>query len=278
MPATEPEDPGEVDLTGPAPAFLPSDSAQNQWGRPRPRLTEEQTAVPRASPSPPAATDGRAAASVAGDLRLAESTLLTEGPGSTLVTPTPAAALEVPRLGDSAVGLRPLSGDAADPYPWLPPTDRVVIPSVGIDAKVVTVGVTPDGYVDTPAFAVGRFVASTQAGGIGNVVLSAHNDIEGGLFGRLPELRVDASVRLHRGPAVFVYQVRFRTKVWEEGAPTEVRHRNARFLRPTTNPVCTLITCVPRWVDTHRWIVRSALVDAELPEAPRGATLFFGSG
>ena len=156
-----------------------------------------------------------------------------------------------------------------DPYPWLPSTDRIVIPRVGIDARVITVGVAPSGVVDTPPHAAGRYVRSSQAGAIGNVVLSAHNDIDGGLFRALPDTPHDALIYIHRGPAVFTYEVRYQTKVWEEGAPKRLREQNARFLLPTTNPVCTLITCVPLWVDTHRWIVRTLLVDADVPRRSR---------
>ncbi len=182
-------------------------------------------------------------------------------------------------LGEFATGLRrlPLQTDA-DPYPWLPATSRVLIPSLDIDAKIVTVGITAQGFMDTPPFAAGRFFSSPHAGARGNLVLSAHNDIDGALFQRLPEIEYYEYIRVMRGPAVFTYQVSFQTKVWEEGAPPEVRQENARFLLPTKNPVCTLITCVPLWVDTHRWIVRAVLVDVQLPQVPIARTTLFGSG
>lgn len=172
-------------------------------------------------------------------------------------TPNPVPARSTPTASKPA---RP-----RDPYPWLPSTDRIVTPSVGIDARVITVGVAPSGVVDTPPHAAGRYVRSSQAGAIGNVVLSAHNDIDGGLFRALPDTPHDALIYIHRGPAVFTYAVRYQTKVWEEGAPERLRQKNARFLLPTANPVCTLITCVPLWVDTHRWIVRTLLIDSDVP-------------
>ena len=276
--AGERADPGEVDLSGPALALLPTDAAQNQRGPAVGRPIMRPAASADAVAGTPPGVSERGVLPAVREVGRADRPPPAEGSGSLSAEPVPAATPDISRIGDSAVGLRSVPIDAADPYPWLPPTDRVLIPSAGIDAKVVTVGVTPDGYMATPAFAVGRFVASTQAGGLGNVVLAAHNDIEGGLFRRLPETPLDADVLLQRGPAVFTYQVRFRTKVWEEGAPPEQRRQNARFLLATRNPVCTLITCVPLWVDTHRWIVRAVLVDADLPGAPWGAALFFGSG
>ena len=146
----------------------------------------------------------------------------------------------------------------------LPRTSRIVYPRLEIDAPIVPSGVTAEGLMETPAFAVGLFRASAEAGSAGNVALAAHNDIDGALFRRLTESDIGDQFTLYRGAIGFVYEVKFQVKVWETGAPADVRRDNARFLLPTTNPICTLITCTPLWVDTHRWIVRAMLVASDL--------------
>src|SRR5205823_5278719 len=58
-----------------------------------------------------------------------------------------------------------------------PPTDRLVIPRIKLDTKVLDVGVLPSGVMDTAAYAAGRLTASAEAGEAGNMVLAGHDDI-----------------------------------------------------------------------------------------------------
>ncbi len=280
-------DPGEIDFASPLPVLLPSDFAHNDWKLedlaaapdiPELSLVEIEAGEPILIPIESIQTGGLP--DHLRDVDTFQSAVAAAGQESAPVASAvvPQAAPNVPIIGAGAIGLRRLPLSVGDPYPWLPPTDRVVIASVGIDAKVVTVGVTPDGYMATPPFAAGHYAGSAHGGAAGNVVLSAHNDIEGGLFRPLPDTPNGAEIQIYRGPAVFTYLASYQIKVWEEGAPDEVRKANARYLKPTRNAVCTLITCVPLWVDTHRWIVRSLLVDAQVPAAPSAATLFSQSG
>lgn len=269
-------DPGQIDFASPLPLLLPSDFARNDWKLenlaaapdiPDLALVEIEAGDPILYPREPIQAGG-----------LPDHFRDEDTSRNDVSAAVAEAAPEAPIIGAGAVGLRRLPPSPSDPYPWLPPTDRVVIPSVRIDAKVVPVGVTPDGYMATPAFAAGHYAGSARAGAAGNVVLAAHNDILGGLFRPLPDTPNGAEIKIHRGPAVFTYVARYQTKVWEEGAPDEVRKANARYLMPTRNAMATLITCVPLWVDTHRWIVRAVLVDAQVPAAPSAATLFSQSG
>ncbi len=143
----------------------------------------------------------------------------------------------------------------------LPPAARIRIPEIDLDVDVVTVNVDSQNRVETPAFAVGRFAGGGQVGLPGNVILSGHNDIDGAVFGKLPEVGDGAEVLLRRGDYDFVYVAHFAVKVWESGAPPATRLENARFLLPTVSAITTLITCYPPWVDTHRWIVRASLLE-----------------
>jgi sortase A len=145
--------------------------------------------------------------------------------------------------------------------PRLAATDRVVIPRIGVDSKVIDVGVLPSGEMDTAAFAVGRLYSSAQAGDPGNAVLAGHNDVEGEVFRRLAELRPGDVIILYRGETAFRYRVQLRTVVREDGATMAQRLENARWMDPTDGPTCTLISCYPYRVDTHRVIVRGQLIE-----------------
>ncbi|MGH2354352.1 MAG: sortase, partial [Chloroflexota bacterium] len=77
----------------------------------------------------------------------------------------------------------------------------------------------------------------------------------------LPELREGDEVILYRGDAVYRYRVELRTIVREEGATEAQRLENARWMDATEEATCTLISCYPYRVDTHRVIVRARLVE-----------------
>ena len=149
---------------------------------------------------------------------------------------------------------------AAPTPPPLPPSSRIVIPRLGLDTKVVEVGVLPNGEMETAAYAVGRLSYGADAGDDGNVVLAGHNDVLGEVFRRLPELQVGDEFRLFRGATPFRYRVEGKTIVREDGATEAQRRENARWIEPADEPVATLISCYPYRVDTHRVIVRARLV------------------
>lgn len=157
----------------------------------------------------------------------------------------------------------------------LPPADRIRIPEIDLEFDIVTVTVDSQNRVGTPSFAVGRFAGGGQVGLAGNVILSGHNDIDGAVFGKLPEVGDGAEILLRRGTYEFTYVADFAVKVWEEGAPADTRLENARYLLPTVNPITTLITCYPPWVDTHRWIVRASFLQMrELSSSVAGPNIF----
>ena len=166
----------------------------------------------------------------------------------------------------AGVAAKPAAGDQATldiplPPPPLPSTDRIVIPRVGVDTKVIDVGVLPNGEMETAAHAAGRLAYSAEAGERGNAVIAGHNDTLGEVFRRLPEVKVGDEVLLYRGEHVFRYVVELRTIVREEGATPAQRRENAQWLEPTDEATCTLVSCYPYRVDTHRVIVRARLVE-----------------
>ncbi|MBN2303615.1 MAG: class D sortase [Anaerolineae bacterium] len=100
---------------------------------------------------------------------------------------------------------------------------------------------------------VGHLAGSVNPGERGNMVLSAHNDIYGELFRRLPELEVGDEIQvMAKDNRWYTYVVRETTIV----GPNDVW-----VLRQGSDAITTLITCYPYQVDTHRFIVFAELVE-----------------
>ncbi|HEY89473.1 MAG TPA: class D sortase, partial [Thermoflexia bacterium] len=131
------------------------------------------------------------------------------------------------------------------PTPGPEQAQRIVIASIGVDAPVVegdTWEVLKKG--------VGHHIGSANPGERGNCVLSAHNDIYGEIFRRLPDLKVGDEILLHTQTRIYRYTVQ-QTRIIE---PTEVE-----VMAPTSSPALTLISCYPYGVDTHRIVVIASL-------------------
>lgn len=170
--------------------------------------------------------------------------------------PGAAAGSPAPTVAPTTVPAEP----TAQPAPLLPSTSRIVIPRIGVDVKVVDVGVSPSGEMETANFAAGRLTFAADAGEPGNTVIAGHNDVYGEVFRRLPELKGGDELVLYRGDQPFRYRVEVRTIVREDGATPAQRLENAQWMAPTEDATCTLVTCYPYRVDTHRVIVRARLV------------------
>jgi sortase A len=195
-------------------------------------------------------------------------------PVPTVLVPTPTALPATPEPAptsapDAEVAPEPEPVQPA-PEPPLPPTDRIAIPRIALDAKVIDVGLRQGGEMDTAAYAAGRLSFSAQAGEAGNAVIAGHNDIDGEVFRRLPELRPGDDLLLYRGDTVYRYVVVVRTIVRESGASPQQRYENARWMEPTEGPTTTLISCYPYRVDTHRVIVHAVMVEGPLAAAAGG--------
>jgi sortase A len=95
-------------------------------------------------------------------------------------------------------------------------------------------------------YAVTHFAYSAAIGS-GNAVLYGHDDIEGGVFGRLQELRPGDEVDVTSSLGLTVsYRVTGRSIV----QPNAVQ-----ILAPTSDVRLTLFTCWPTWVDTQRVVI-----------------------
>lgn len=137
------------------------------------------------------------------------------------------------------------------------PARRVVIPSIGLDTKVIQLGTKLDrrGQIawETAPFAVGQHKGLAGPGQNGNMVLSGHisSPNEGNIFHGLPELKVGEGVVVATDERQYLYRV---TEV-KTVTPDQVE-----VLNQTPDATATLITCVPDGIYSHRLVVSARLV------------------
>lgn len=118
---------------------------------------------------------------------------------------------------------------------------RLIVPAINVDAPIVQ----GDGWEQLKK-GVGQHLGSGEPGQLGNLVLSAHNDIFGEIFRRLDQLQPGDEVQVHTLTESFTYVIT-GTRIVE---PTEVG-----VLAPTVHSSLTLISCYPYLVDTQRIVV-----------------------
>ncbi|MBK9924964.1 MAG: class D sortase [Anaerolineales bacterium] len=122
---------------------------------------------------------------------------------------------------------------------------RLQLPAINIDAPIVQ----GDGWEQLKK-GVGQSLSSVNPGQVGNVVLSAHNDVYGELFRNLDRLAPGDQVILYTQQRQYVYVVD-RTAIVE---PTAVE-----VMASTGSPTVTLISCYPYLVDKQRIVVFARL-------------------
>jgi LPXTG-site transpeptidase (sortase) family protein len=137
------------------------------------------------------------------------------------------------------------------------PARRIVIPTLGLDSKVIQLGTKLDrrGQLawETAPFAVGQHKGLAGPGQNGNMVLSGHisSPNEGAVFHHLPDLKVGEGVIVGTEERQYLYRVVDVKTV----TPDEVS-----VLDQTPDPTVTLITCVPDGIYSHRLVVTARLV------------------
>ncbi|SRR6266851_2920582 len=137
------------------------------------------------------------------------------------------------------------------------PARRIVIPTLGLDSKVIQLGTKLDrrGQLawETAPFAVGQHKGLAGPGQNGNMVLSGHisSPNEGAVFHHLPDLKVGEGVIVGTEERQYLYRVVDTRTV----TPDEVS-----VLDQTPDPTVTLITCVPDGIYSHRLVVTARLV------------------
>ena len=123
-----------------------------------------------------------------------------------------------------------------------PPPRRILIPAIGVSARVVSLGLNPDHTMQTPAdFAqTGWYEPGPEPGERGAAVVIGHVDSTRGpaVFYRLRELRRGDIIRIVRAGG---RSVRFRVEGLERWPKTEFPTR--RVFRRTRLSALRLVTC-----------------------------------
>jgi len=184
--------------------------------------------------------------------------------------------LEATPVESPAPALSPTATPSPPPTPGISPPasaspNRIVIPSINLDAPVVPIGWYVDeqdgqriSVWDVPDNAAGWHKTSAYPGNPGNVVLNGHHNIRGEVFRYLIDLEPGARILLYVGDTVYRYSVSEKHILKERGEPATVRYQNAQWIAPTEDERLTLVTCWPYTSNTHRLIV---VASPHTPEA-----------
>lgn len=139
---------------------------------------------------------------------------------------------------------------------------RITAPAIGLDTKVVTVGMKEQ-YVDgvlkrvweVADYAAGFHKGMARPGQVGNTVISGHNNIRGEVFRYVHKLKAGDDVYVWVGNSPYRYLVGAVYRLPIKGAPRQVQQDNLRLILPTSDQRLTLVTCWPYWSNTHRIVV-----------------------
>ena len=144
---------------------------------------------------------------------------------------------------------------------------RVLVPGVGLDARVEGVGVTPRGDMtvpDDPAVAGWYRYGPAPGSPEGSAVLVGHLDDETGDLGEfaaLRDVRAGDTVEVRRdGAEPVVYRVTARATVPKDELPPSA-------FRRTGPPVLTLITCAPPFEPERGGYTANLVLTAEPVDA-----------
>ena len=140
---------------------------------------------------------------------------------------------------------------------------RIVIPSIDLDAPVADVGLSAiDSGGQTyyqwqvPAsYEAGWHNTSAPLGQAGNTVLNGHHNVFGEVFGNLIELDVGAKIVVYDKSTPYRFTVSEVQILAERDQPLEVRLENAKWIQPTSDERLTLVTCWPYTDNSHRVVV-----------------------
>ena len=140
---------------------------------------------------------------------------------------------------------------------------RIVIPSIAVDAPVANVGLsalesggqTYYQWQVPETYEAGWHNTSAPLGQTGNTVLNGHHNVFGEVFGKLVDLEVGAEIVVHDRETPHNFTVADVQILPERDEPIEVRLENAQWIQPTDDERLTLVTCWPYTDNSHRLIV-----------------------
>ncbi len=153
--------------------------------------------------------------------------------------------------------------DADRPPPTSLVPDRIVIPSIGLDAPIVPVspklieqnGKEYQQWVAPDEYATGWHLTSAKLGDVGNTVLNGHHNAFGQVFADLYRVKEGERIRIYSGEYYYEYSVARRLLLREKYNTLSNRMENASWISPSTDERLTLITCWPPESNIYRVII-----------------------
>ncbi|WP_420631228.1 sortase [Candidatus Leptofilum sp.] len=147
---------------------------------------------------------------------------------------------------------------------------RIVIPSIAVDAPVVNVGLTAIQSGEQTVYQwqvpetyqAGWHNSSAPLGQPGNTVLNGHHNIFGEVFGKLVDLEVGAEIVVYDDELPHNFTVTDVQILPERDQPLATRLENAQWIEPTSDERLTLVTCWPHTDNSHRLIVVARPTDS----------------
>jgi sortase A len=122
---------------------------------------------------------------------------------------------------------------------------QIQIPSISVDAPVVQ----GDGWEQLKK-GVAQHAGSADPGQLGNMVVSAHNDVFGEIFRDLDQLERGDQIIIYTPQHSFTYII---TNI------QIVKPTDTEVMAATPNPTVTLISCYPYMIDNQRIVVQASL-------------------
>jgi LPXTG-site transpeptidase (sortase) family protein len=212
------------------------------------------TPTPHAAPEPSAPTAPPAPTAVPAVAPPAASKPAAQGP---IQLPVPVAAGPAAALSAQSQVMPPIQPRTRPYTNRLEVPERLQIPAIDLDSKVVPIGTKTDdrGRIlwETAAFAVGHHKGTGLPGEAGNVVLSGHisSPREGNVFNKLPQVTEGDGIVVSTSDRQYLYVVKETKTVTPDAVDV---------LDPTDQSILTMITCVPDGIYSHRLIVRAEAV------------------
>lgn len=159
------------------------------------------------------------------------------------------ASLYVPAMDGRVTAAAPFPSVAPTAPPTPSPTpvpvftpEGLAMPTLGVDAPIIAVGIEEDGSMGTPGNEVDVGWWDGRAVGQGNALFDGHRDWNGriGSFGRLSELKPGDPIVLRGEGRELTFHVEWVRQV-------EADAEAADILGDTDRPAITLITCGGRF-------------------------------
>ena len=189
-----------------------------------------------------------------GDSLIEAAPILITDPGLNVAPALQPDLPPVPATTTMVVPSESISAPEPVPVVQRSTVERVILPTITVDAKVIEVGwdiLEQDGLRvavwQVAEFAVGQHKGSANPGEGSNIVLSGHVGGFGQVFRDLFYLRVGDPVILYSQGQRYLYTVSERLIVQEQGISTEQQVENAQLIAPTEDEQVTMVTCWPAY-------------------------------